>query len=72
MRIRRQIVSCGGQMTTAMAACAKFGLRAKYVGVTGTDENGRRLRATMAGSSGGHDRLGDPRRAEPVRGHHPR
>jgi sulfofructose kinase len=49
MRIRRQIVSCGGQMTTAMAACAKLGLRAKYVGVTGTDENGRRLRATMAG-----------------------
>jgi sulfofructose kinase len=49
MRIRRQIISCGGQMTTAMAACAKLGLRAKYVGVTGTDENGRRLRATMAG-----------------------
>jgi sulfofructose kinase len=49
MRIRRQIISCGGQMTTAMAACAKLGLRAKYVGVTGTDENGRRLRSTMAG-----------------------
>jgi len=49
MRIRRQIVSCGGQMTTALAACAKLGLRAKYLGVTGTDENGRRLRTTMAG-----------------------
>jgi sugar/nucleoside kinase (ribokinase family) len=49
MRIRRQVISCGGQMTTAMAACAKFGLRAKYIGATGTDENGRRLRATMAG-----------------------
>lgn len=49
MRIRRQIISCGGQMTTAMAACSKLGLRAKYVGVTGTDENGRRLRSTMAG-----------------------
>jgi sulfofructose kinase len=49
MRIHRQIVSCGGQMTTAMVACAKLGLRAKYVGVTGTDENGRRLRAAMGG-----------------------
>lgn len=49
MRIHRQVVSCGGQMTTAMAACAKLGLRAKYVGVTGTDESGRLLRATMGG-----------------------
>ncbi|HEY8551311.1 MAG TPA: PfkB family carbohydrate kinase [Vicinamibacterales bacterium] len=47
MRIRRQIISCGGQMTTAMACCARFGLRAKYVGVTGTDENGRRIRSEM-------------------------
>ena len=36
-------------MTTAMVACAKLGLRAKYLGVTGTDENGRRLRAAMSG-----------------------
>jgi sulfofructose kinase len=49
MRIHRQVVSCGGQMTTAMVACAKLGLRAKYVGVTGTDENGRRIRAAMSG-----------------------
>jgi len=48
MRIRRQIISCGGQMTTAMACCARLGLRAKYVGITGTDENGRRIRAEMA------------------------
>jgi sugar/nucleoside kinase (ribokinase family) len=48
MRIRRQIISCGGQMTTAMACCARLGLRAKYVGVTGTDENGRRIRAEMS------------------------
>ena len=34
MRIRKQIVSCGGQMTTALAACARLGLRAKYLGVT--------------------------------------
>jgi len=49
MRIHRQVVSCGGQMTTAMAACSRLGLRVKYVGVTGTDENGRRLRAEMSG-----------------------
>lgn len=47
MRIRRQIISCGGQMTTATACCARLGLRCKYVGVTGTDENGRRIRAEM-------------------------
>jgi sulfofructose kinase len=49
MRIHRQVISCGGQMTTAMVACTKLGLKAKYVGVTGTDENGRRIRAAMAG-----------------------
>jgi sulfofructose kinase len=30
-----------------MSACARFGLRAKYVGVTGTDENGRRVRREL-------------------------
>lgn len=44
MPIRRQVVSCGGQTSTAMATCASFGLRAKYVGVIGTDGNGRRIR----------------------------
>src|SRR4051794_41952101 len=42
MRIRERRVLCGGQMATAMCACASLGLRAKYVGVTGTDDNGRR------------------------------
>src|SRR4029453_7060006 len=27
--------------------CARLGLRCKYLGVTGTDENGRRIRAEM-------------------------
>jgi sulfofructose kinase len=48
MRIRRQAVCCGGQMATALSTCARFGLRAKYVGVTGTDENGRRVRKELA------------------------
>jgi sugar/nucleoside kinase (ribokinase family) len=48
MRIRRQTISCGGQMATALTTCSSLGLRAKYVGVTGTDENGRRVRQEMA------------------------
>jgi sugar/nucleoside kinase (ribokinase family) len=32
-----------------MCACASLGLRAKYVGVTGTDDNGRRIRAELQG-----------------------
>lgn len=48
MRIRQQTISCGGQMTTALVACARFGLRAKYLGATGTDSNGGRIRAELA------------------------
>src|SRR5262245_7944690 len=44
IRISRQSVLCGGQMATALCTCASFGLRAKYIGVTGTDDNGRRIR----------------------------
>ena len=51
MRIRKQMILCGGQMATAMATCASLGLRAKYVGVTGTDDNGRRIRQELAGRS---------------------
>ncbi len=47
MKIRRQHILCGGQMVTAMCACAKLGLRAKYVGVTGNDTNGRRVRQEL-------------------------
>jgi sulfofructose kinase len=46
-KIQEQFVLCGGQMATAMSTCARFGLRAKYVGVTGTDDNGRRVRAEL-------------------------
>ncbi|MBA2355538.1 MAG: carbohydrate kinase family protein [Luteitalea sp.] len=48
MRISRQSISCGGQMTTALVACSRLGLRAKYIGATGTDDNGRRIRAELA------------------------
>jgi sugar/nucleoside kinase (ribokinase family) len=47
MKIDRQEILCGGQMATAMCACAALGLRVRYAGVTGTDENGRRVRAEL-------------------------
>jgi sulfofructose kinase len=47
MRIARQLTSCGGQTATALATCARFGLKAKYIGVVGTDENGDRVRREL-------------------------
>ena len=46
-RIRRQLVSCGGQMTTTLACVAGFGWKSKYIGATGDDERGGILRAAM-------------------------
>src|SRR5438477_11466420 len=37
----REICSVGGQVATAMVACARLGLRAKYIGAVGDDERGR-------------------------------
>src|SRR5438105_15577148 len=36
-----EIVSPGGQVASAMAACARLGLRTKYIGSVGDDERGR-------------------------------
>jgi len=47
MRIREQTITCGGQMATALATCSQLGLSAKYLGATGTDDNGRRIRLEM-------------------------
>jgi sulfofructose kinase len=41
VRVESEIVSPGGQVATALAAAAKLGLRAKYVGTVGDDERGR-------------------------------
>jgi sugar/nucleoside kinase (ribokinase family) len=49
MRIRRHLVSPGGQAATTTAACAKFGLRSKYIGAIGKDENGARVREALDG-----------------------
>jgi len=48
MQIRDRRVLCGGQTATAVCTCASLGLRSKYVGVSGTDENGRRIRQELA------------------------
>jgi sulfofructose kinase len=37
----REFYSVGGQVATAVVACAKLGLRAKYIGAIGDDERGR-------------------------------
>jgi sulfofructose kinase len=37
----REVISTGGQVASAMVACARLGLRAKYIGTIGDDERGR-------------------------------
>jgi sulfofructose kinase len=44
MQIDSHLVSCGGQTATALSTCAAMGLRTTYIGVFGSDENGRRMR----------------------------
>lgn len=38
---RNEFLAPGGQVASAMAACASLGLRAKYIGAVGDDERGR-------------------------------
>lgn len=45
--IQRHLIACGGQTATAMAACAALGLRAAFLGVTGDDADGERMRAEL-------------------------
>lgn len=40
--------SCGGQVATALVACRRWGLTAKYVGSIGDDEEGRFQRESLA------------------------
>jgi sulfofructose kinase len=48
LRIQQHLVSCGGQAATTVATCARFGLRAKYIGAVGNDENGSRVLEALA------------------------
>jgi sugar/nucleoside kinase (ribokinase family) len=47
IRISSHTVSCGGQMATALAACATLGLRSKFAGVIGSDDNGTRVQEAL-------------------------
>ena len=43
LRISSYFVSCGGQVATMLATCSSLGLRTRYLGPIGNDENGRRV-----------------------------
>jgi sulfofructose kinase len=45
-----EFYSPGGQVATAMVACAALGLRAKYIGTVGDDERGRIQMESLRGS----------------------
>ncbi len=47
MRISSRVVSPGGQVATTLCACAALGLRTRYVGAFGNDENGERVRGAL-------------------------
>ncbi len=46
----QEILSPGGQVASAMVACAKLGLRVKYIGTVGDDERGRVQIESLQGS----------------------
>lgn len=45
-----EILSPGGQVASAMVACAELGLRVKYIGTVGDDERGRIQMESLRGS----------------------
>jgi sulfofructose kinase len=48
VRLRAYETQCGGQTATAMVACARLGLHAKYVGAVGSDVGGRLVREALS------------------------
>lgn len=46
----REMLSPGGQVATAVVACAKLGLRTKYVGTIGDDHRGEIQRQSLEGT----------------------
>ena len=46
-----EILSPGGQVASAMVACAKLGLRVKYIGTVGDDERGRVQMESLLGQA---------------------
>ena len=50
LAFEHEVMSPGGQVTGAMLACARLGLRAKYIGTLGDDERGRIQLESLRGS----------------------
>ena len=48
LRISSHQSACGGQMATAMSACAALGLKAAYLGCVGNDHNARAVTSELA------------------------
>src|SRR3954466_6324319 len=48
LRINAHFISCGGQVATMLATCASLGLRTRFLGPIGNDDNGRRVGADLA------------------------
>ena len=48
--IEEELLSPGGQVATAIVACARLGLRTKYVGTVGDDLRGRVQRESLSGT----------------------
>jgi sulfofructose kinase len=49
MRISSRMASPGGQVATTLCTCAALGLRTRYVGAFGSDDNGARVRNALRG-----------------------
>jgi sulfofructose kinase len=47
LRISDHVISCGGQVTTALATCAAMGLSTSYIGTIGSDDYGQRMREEL-------------------------
>lgn len=47
---RKELLSPGGQVATAVVACAKLGLRARYLGTIGDDSRGTIQRQSLEGT----------------------
>src|SRR5581483_6878366 len=50
VRILDETLSPGGQVASALVACARLGLRVKYIGTVGDDERGRIQLESLRGS----------------------
>src|SRR3954469_16755344 len=46
----QELLSPGGQVASAMVACAELGLRVRYIGTVGDDERGRIQMESLRGS----------------------